>query len=63
MGDYLLCIEHLQAIRNLRIADEMSDREQREITSAMVLETQHWRLKSEQPTWFSGAAEACCEEP
>ena len=63
MGDYDLAKDFLQALRNLRISDEMSDREQREITVELVQETQHWRLKSERPTWFSGAAEACCDEP
>ena len=63
MGDYLLCLEHIQAVRNLRIADEMSDREQRAVTLELVQESQHWRLKSEKPTWFYGAAEASCDEP
>ena len=63
MGDFLLCLEHIQAVRNLRISDEMTDREQREVTNELVHEAQLWRLKSEKPTWFSGAAEACCEEP
>jgi hypothetical protein len=49
MNDNDLAREHLQAITNLRIADEMSDGDVSRFSAAMALETQHWRSKAERP--------------
>lgn len=67
MGDAELALEHLQAIRNLRIADEMSHTDQRAFTNAMALETSHWRRLCERIEYselrppFVG--EASCDGP
>lgn len=47
MGDNDLALDHLQAIRNLRIADEMSVGEVKRFTVAMAAELNCWRKKSE----------------
>lgn len=47
MNDADLFREHLQAIRNLRIADEMTDGDVRRFAGEMALEAQHWRVMAE----------------